>query len=82
MDKEAELTNKDRLLIWQWGSYPVCNVRWLSEVISIEFDYISYGEMGISGSTFRRLKCEAINILGTALNINVITEKYIDIQIV
>lgn len=36
-----------------------------------EFDYISCGEMGISDSTFRRLKNEAISILAAALGLEV-----------
>ncbi|NEZ45465.1 ArpU family phage packaging/lysis transcriptional regulator [Paenibacillus alvei] len=36
-----------------------------------EFDYISCGEMGISDSTFRRIKCEAIAILSFSLKLEV-----------
>ncbi|RAW13712.1 ArpU family phage packaging/lysis transcriptional regulator [Paenibacillus taichungensis] len=36
-----------------------------------EFDYISCGEMGVSESTFRRIKLEAVNILATALGLEV-----------
>lgn len=34
-----------------------------------EFDYISCGEMGLSDSTFRRIKKEAIFILATRLRL-------------
>ncbi|MET3211167.1 UNVERIFIED_CONTAM: hypothetical protein ABIC26_004134 [Paenibacillus sp. PvR008] len=39
-----------------------------------EFDYISCGEMGISESTFRRIKIEALSILAAALRLEVIKE--------
>ncbi len=40
-----------------------------------EFDYISCGEMGISESTFRRIKLEALSILATALGLEVIKDQ-------
>lgn len=39
-----------------------------------EFDYISCGEMGISESTFRRIKIEELSILAAALRLEVIKE--------
>ncbi|MGN7352377.1 ArpU family phage packaging/lysis transcriptional regulator [Paenibacillus amylolyticus] len=40
-----------------------------------EFDYISCGEMGISESTFRRIKLEAVSVLASALGLEVIQEQ-------
>ncbi|MET3828625.1 ArpU family phage transcriptional regulator [Paenibacillus sp. DS2363] len=40
-----------------------------------EFDYISCGEMGISESTFRRIKLEAVSVLASALGLEVIHEQ-------
>lgn len=37
---------------------------------------ISCGEMGISDSTYRRIKHEAVNMLAGALKLAVILEKY------
>ena len=39
-----------------------------------EFDYISYGEMELSASTFRRIKKEAIFLLVTQLRLLVWSE--------
>ncbi|PAD31447.1 ArpU family phage packaging/lysis transcriptional regulator [Paenibacillus sp. 7523-1] len=74
VDKEAELKEKDRLL--SLAMERLSSVQ--REVIQRsfldnegEFDYISCGEMGISDSTFRRLKNEAISILAAALKLEV-----------
>jgi hypothetical protein len=39
-----------------------------------EFDYFSCGEMGISQSSFSRIKAEAIGILAAALKLTVSQE--------
>ncbi|OBA05352.1 transcriptional regulator [Paenibacillus polymyxa] len=72
VDKEAEFQAKDKLL--ELAMSKLSSMQ--REVIQRsyldnegEFDYISCGEMGISDSTFRRLKSEAIWILSAALNI-------------
>jgi ArpU family phage transcriptional regulator len=74
VDKEAELQAKDRLL--ELAMSKLSSMQ--REVIQRsyldhegEFDYISCGEMGISDSTFRRLKGEAVGILATALKLTV-----------
>ncbi|MCP3808455.1 transcriptional regulator [Paenibacillus sp. Lou8.1] len=77
VDREAELQAKDRLL--ERAMSRLSSVQ--REVIQRsylddegEFDYISCGEMGISESTFRRIKIEAMNILATALGLEIIEE--------
>ncbi|WP_458122825.1 ArpU family phage packaging/lysis transcriptional regulator [Paenibacillus sp. Z3-2] len=74
VDKEAELKEKDRLLTLAMEK--LSSVQ--REVIQRsylddegEFDYISCGEMGLSDSTFRRLKNEAISIVAAALRLEV-----------
>ncbi|WP_339273426.1 ArpU family phage packaging/lysis transcriptional regulator [Paenibacillus sp. FSL W8-0426] len=80
VDKEAELKEKDRLLSLAMEKLSSTQ----REVIERsyldnegEFDYISCGEMGISDSTYRREKNEAISILGTALRL----EKFDGIEV-
>jgi len=75
VDREAELQAKDRLL--ELAMSRLSSLQ--REVIQRsylddegEFDYISCGEMGISESSFRRIKMEAINILAAALRLEVI----------
>ncbi|MMZ50547.1 hypothetical protein D1872_122650 [compost metagenome] len=65
VDKEAELQAKDRLL--ELAMNKLSSIQ--REVIKRsyldndgEFDYISCGEMGISESSFRRIKADAISI--------------------
>ena len=72
MDRETELKEKDRLL--SLARERLSSVQ--REVIQRsyldnegEFDYISCGEKGISDSTYRREKNEAISILGAALGL-------------
>ncbi|WP_127550584.1 ArpU family phage packaging/lysis transcriptional regulator [Paenibacillus amylolyticus] len=72
VDKEAELKEKDRL--FSLAMERLSSVQ--REVIQRsyldnegEFDYISCGEMGISESTFRRLKVDSIRILAVALKL-------------
>lgn len=72
VDKEAELIEKDRLL--SLAMEKLSSVQ--REVIQRsyldnegEFDYISCGEMGISDSTYRREKNEAISSLSAALRL-------------
>ncbi|MMZ66404.1 hypothetical protein D1872_289000 [compost metagenome] len=66
MDKETELQAKDRLL--EMAMSRLSSMQ--REVIQRsyldnegEFDYISCGEMGISESSYRRIKSDAIGIL-------------------
>lgn len=75
VDKEAELQTKDRLL--EMAMSKLSSIQ--REVIQRsylddegEFDYISCGEMGISESSFRRFKADAIGILAASLRIVVI----------
>ncbi|CAM4177758.1 ArpU family phage packaging/lysis transcriptional regulator [Paenibacillus xylanexedens] len=75
VDKEAELKEKDRLL--SLAMEGLSSVQ--SEVIQRsyldnegEFDYISCGEMGLSDSTFRRIKVEALNILANSLRLEIL----------
>jgi len=73
VDKEAELQAKDRLLELAMSKLSsmqreVIRRSYLDD--EGEFDYISCGEMGISESTFRRLKSEGIAILAGILNIS------------
>lgn len=72
VDKEAELQAKDRLLTLAMDK--LSSIQ--REVIQRsclddegEFDYISCGEMGISESSFRRIKNDAIGILARGLNV-------------
>lgn len=72
VDKEAELKEKDRLL--SLAMERLSSVQ--REVIQRsyldyegEFDYISCGEMGISESSFRRYKADALGILSASLNL-------------
>ncbi len=78
VDKEAELQSKDRLL--ELAMSKLSSMQ--REVIQRsylddegEFDYISCGEMGISESSFRRIKADAISILAVALRLAVIREE-------
>ncbi|AUJ88442.1 ArpU family phage packaging/lysis transcriptional regulator [Paenibacillus polymyxa] len=66
VDKETELQAKDRLL--EMAMSRLSSMQ--REVIQRsyldnegEFDYISCGEMGISESSYRRIKSDAIGIL-------------------
>lgn len=80
VDKEAELKEKDRLLslAMERLSSVQCEVIQRSYLDNEgEFDYISCGEMGISDSTFRREKTEAISILSAALKL----EKFEDFEV-
>ncbi|PYE49832.1 transcriptional regulator [Paenibacillus barcinonensis] len=72
VDKEAELKEKDRLL--SLAMERLSSVQ--REVIQRsyldnegEFDYISCGEMGVSDSTFRRIKKEAVSLLAMQLRL-------------
>lgn len=72
VDREAELKEKDRLL--SLAMEKLSSVQ--REVIERsyldnegEFDYISCGEMGISDSTFRRIKKEGISLLASQLGL-------------
>lgn len=78
VDKEAELKEKDRLL--DLAMSRLSSVQ--REVIQRcylddegEFDYISCGEMGISDSTFRRSKIEALQVLAAALGLEVLKDE-------
>ncbi|APQ57690.1 transcriptional regulator [Paenibacillus polymyxa] len=78
VDKEAELQAKDRLL--ELAMSKLSSIQ--REVIQRsylddegEFDYISCGEMGISESSFRRIKSDAIGILAASLRLVVIREE-------
>ncbi|MFW9331789.1 ArpU family phage packaging/lysis transcriptional regulator [Paenibacillus polymyxa] len=78
VDKEAELQAKDKLLELVMSKLSSMQ----QEVIQRsyldnegEFDYISCGEMGISESSFRRIKTDAISILAAALRLAVIKEE-------
>ncbi|UMY53151.1 transcriptional regulator [Paenibacillus peoriae] len=75
VDKESELQAKDRLL--ELAMSKLSSMQ--REVIQRsylddegEFDYISCGEMGISESSFRRIKSDAIGILAASLRLVVI----------
>ncbi|WP_226001604.1 ArpU family phage packaging/lysis transcriptional regulator [Paenibacillus sp. BJ-4] len=77
VDKEAELQAKDKLL--ELAMSKLSSMQ--REVIQRsylddegEFDYISCGEMGISESSFRRIKTDAIGILAASLRLIVIKE--------
>lgn len=77
VSKEAELIHKDRMLTMAMER--LSSVQ--REVIQRsyldnegEFDYISCGEMGISESSFRRLKVEAVAILAASLRIEIYDE--------
>ncbi|MDN8592047.1 ArpU family phage packaging/lysis transcriptional regulator [Paenibacillus sp. 11B] len=77
VDKEAELKEKDRLL--NLAMEKLSSVQ--REVIQRsyldnegEFDYISCGEMGLSDSTFRRIKVEGLNILANSLRLEILRE--------
>lgn len=79
VDKEAELKEKDHLL--SLAMERLSSVQ--REVIQRsyldnegEFDYISCGEMGISESTFRRIKKEAVGILAGAMKLEVSLENH------
>lgn len=74
VDKEAELQAKDELL--ELAMSKLSSMQ--REVIQRsyldnegEFDYISCGEMGISESTFARIKTDAISILAAALRLQI-----------
>ncbi|MFS8214794.1 ArpU family phage packaging/lysis transcriptional regulator [Paenibacillus sp. S29] len=74
VDKEAELYAKDKLL--ELAMSKLSSMQ--REVIQRsylddegEFDYISCGEMGISESSFRRVKADAIGILSAALKLEI-----------
>ncbi|MEC0124159.1 hypothetical protein [Paenibacillus pabuli] len=78
MDREAELIGMDEVLeivMNRLSSSPreVIQRSYLDN--EGEFDYISCGEMGISESTFRRIKLEALSILATALGLEVIKDQ-------
>lgn len=83
VDKEAELQAKDRLL--DMAMSKLSSIQ--REVIQRsyldnegEFDYISCGEMGISDTTFRRLKVEAISILASALRLEIMFDEKLQIK--
>ncbi|WP_283658002.1 ArpU family phage packaging/lysis transcriptional regulator [Paenibacillus sp. RC343] len=78
VDRDAKLQAKDRLL--ELAMSKLSSIQ--REVIQrsyldneAEFDYISCGEMGMSESTFRRIKIEALSILAAALRLEVIKEQ-------
>ncbi|URJ48389.3 ArpU family phage packaging/lysis transcriptional regulator [Paenibacillus polymyxa] len=78
VDKEAELEAKDKLL--ELAMDKLSSIQ--REVIQRsylddegKFDYISCWEMGISQSSFSRIKAEAIGILAAALKLTVSQEK-------
>ena len=74
VDKEAELREKDRLL-----SIAMERLSSLQrEIIQRsylnnegEFDYISCGEIGVSESTFKRMKSDSLKILAWALYLEI-----------
>lgn len=74
VDREAELKKKSELLDLSMSQ--LSSVQ--REVIERsyldkegEFDYISCGEMGISESTYRRVKSSALYFLAFAMNIEI-----------
>ncbi|WP_202894727.1 ArpU family phage packaging/lysis transcriptional regulator [Paenibacillus sp. 23TSA30-6] len=77
VDKEAELQAKDCLLELTMSKLfsiqrEVIQRSYLDNEGEFgEFDYICCGEMGISESSFRRIKSEAIGILASALKLEV-----------
>lgn len=77
VDKETELKEMDRLL--SMAMERLASVQ--REVIQRsylddegEYDAIISGELGLSDRTFRRIKTEALNILGSALGLEVYYE--------
>ncbi|WP_145153074.1 ArpU family phage packaging/lysis transcriptional regulator [Paenibacillus xylanexedens] len=77
VDKEAELKEKDRLLslAMERLSSIQCDVIQRSYLDNEgEYDAIISGELGLSDRTFRRVKTEGLNILGSALGLEVYFE--------
>lgn len=84
VDKEAELKENDRLLSLAMErlssiQYDVIHRSYLDN--EGEYDAIISGELGLSDRTFRRIKTEALNILGAALGLDVYCEIHEEIGV-
>ncbi|MNW25611.1 hypothetical protein D3C74_23580 [compost metagenome] len=76
VSKEAELIHKDRMLTMAMERLSSVQLEVIQRSYldnEGEFEYISCGEMGMSESTYRRIKADAIGVLAAALRLEAIS---------